>query len=173
MMGSCAFAAGVDERIDIGSRTADAAMRRLKSSLMEAIAKAGSPEKTIPFGHVAALPLTVEEISGKVVDVRRATLKARNPTNQANENEAAVLRRWTAIAERGEKIPAFETAEEGNFLHYYRPLKVEPMCLTCHGAESSLSPGVRKELKKQYPSDRATGYKAGDLRGLIHVIVKK
>ncbi len=167
------FAAGVDERIEVASRTADAAMRRLKSSLMDGIAKAGSPEKTIPFCHSAALPLTVEEVSGKIVDVRRATLKARNPTNQANEGEGAVLRRWSALAEKGEKIPAFETTVEGNFLHYYRLLKIEPMCLMCHGAESSLTPAIRAELKKHYPNDPATGYKSGDLRGLIHVVVKK
>ncbi len=167
------FAASSDDRIEIAAKAADAALKRLKSAMLEKMAADGSPEKAIPFCHVSAQPMTIEEISGKVVDVRRATLKARNSKNMASETEAGILRRWSALKEKGQKIPEYETAIEKNFLHYYRPLKIEAMCLACHGTESTLSPGVVKVLKEKYPNDQATGYQEGDLRGLIHVTVKQ
>jgi len=173
LISSSVFAANVDDRIDIASRTADAALKRLKSAMLEQMSNEGTPEKAIPFCHVSAQPMTAEEISGRVVDVRRATLKTRNSKNLASKTEAGILRRWSTLQEKGEKIPEYETAVEKNLLHYYRPLKIEAMCLACHGAEATLSPGVVKILKEKYPNDKATGYQEGDLRGMIHVVVKK
>ena len=39
------------------------------------------------------------------------------------------------------------------------------MCLTCHGPVEAIPPEVRAVLRKRYPSDQATGYSVGDLRG--------
>jgi hypothetical protein len=35
-----------------------------------------------------------------------------------------------------------------------------------------MSEQVRREIAAAYPNDRATGYKAGDFRGIISVFVK-
>jgi hypothetical protein len=43
------------------------------------------------------------------------------------------------------------------------------LCLACHGQVSSLDPAVRAVLAERYPADRATGYRAGDLRGAVSV----
>ncbi len=56
-----------------------------------------------------------------------------------------------------------------SFYRYYRPLKVGKVCLTCHGPVETLDPELRKTLKELYPEDRATGYRAGDLRGVVSV----
>jgi hypothetical protein len=41
------------------------------------------------------------------------------------------------------------------------------MCLSCHGDLNTISPEVKEVLKKEYPQDRATGYKINDLRGAV------
>jgi hypothetical protein len=51
----------------------------------------------------------------------------------------------------------------------YRPVGVAPPCLACHGPADTLAPGVRTKLAALYPSDQATGYAAGQWRGLLRV----
>ena len=48
---------------------------------------------------------------------------------------------------------------------YVEPLFVQPLCVTCHG--SALAPDLEKKLAELYPSDQATGYAAGDFRGVF------
>jgi hypothetical protein len=43
--------------------------------------------------------------------------------------------------------------------------------MACHGPQESMSPELQKLLKERYPSDQATGYAAGQWRGLIRVSV--
>jgi hypothetical protein len=52
-------------------------------------------------------------------------------------------------------------------LRFYRTLRTAPMCLQCHGTD--VAPEVRELLEARYPEDRATGYEAGEFRGLIRV----
>ena len=42
-----------------------------------------------------------------------------------------------------------------------------PLCLQCHGApDQDIAPATLTAIRKLYPDDKATGYKAGELRGL-------
>jgi hypothetical protein len=45
------------------------------------------------------------------------------------------------------------------------PIVVQPMCVTCHGAD--VAPDLRAKIEELYPDDQATGYAAGDLRGIF------
>ena len=58
-------------------------------------------------------------------------------------------------------------------LRYYRPLTIAPPCLNCHGDPVDMDPRVVEVLQASYPDDQATGYEAGDLRGLIRVSVSE
>jgi hypothetical protein len=40
-------------------------------------------------------------------------------------------------------------------------------CLACHG--EGIAPEVKAQLAKDYPHDRSTGYKVGDVRGAVSV----
>jgi hypothetical protein len=49
---------------------------------------------------------------------------------------------------------------------YYRfmePIVVQPNCLLCHGPISQIPEEIGAALRKQYPFDAATGYRAGEL----------
>jgi len=50
---------------------------------------------------------------------------------------------------------------------YAEPIIVQPMCLTCHGSE--LDAGVAEQIAELYPEDQATGFSAGDFRGVFWV----
>jgi hypothetical protein len=46
-------------------------------------------------------------------------------------------------------------------------------CSTCHGSPSWQPTDVAATLKQAYPTDQATGFATGDLRGWIWVEVPK
>jgi hypothetical protein len=50
---------------------------------------------------------------------------------------------------------------------YVEPIFIQPLCVTCHGAE--LTPDLQAKLGELYPDDQATGYAAGDFRGVFWV----
>jgi integrase len=58
---------------------------------------------------------------------------------------------------------------DGGRTGYVEPLATAPMCLACHG--ESIEPAVAAKLAALYPDDRATGFRAGELRGLAWVEV--
>ena len=44
---------------------------------------------------------------------------------------------------------------------------MQPLCLTCHGTE--LDPAIAAQIAASYPADEATGFAAGDFRGVFWV----
>lgn len=55
------------------------------------------------------------------------------------------------------------------YFRYTKGIRVQALCLKCHGQEQDISPNVKKLLNEHYPDDRATGYNVGDLRGTISI----
>jgi len=41
-------------------------------------------------------------------------------------------------------------------------------CLKCHG--QNIAPEITAKLKENYPDDKATGFKLGDVRGAFSII---
>lgn len=109
------------------------------------------------------------------LEIRRVSLRARNPKDQPDEWEAAKLREWEKTHKPGgPPDEVFEVVEEGGrrYARYMRPIVVQAMCLGCHGMRESMAEEVRQVLDERYPRDRATGYKAGDLRGAFSVTMR-
>jgi hypothetical protein len=46
-----------------------------------------------------------------------------------------------------------------------RAIVLAPPCLACHGAPERMTDETHRALETHYPADRATGYRAGELRG--------
>ena len=54
---------------------------------------------------------------------------------------------------------------------FYKPIVINnEACLKCHG---NVEGDLAKVIKATYPEDRATGYKMGDLRGMIAVTIER
>jgi hypothetical protein len=107
------------------------------------------------------------------VMVRRVGTRLRNPANAPDSVERLVLARFAAtIAEGGAPTDtAFVvgTSAGGNELRFLRPVRVQELCLGCHGPADQLGPEVRQVIVARYPEDQATGYAVGELRGAVSV----
>jgi len=105
----------------------------------------------------------------------RVSNKVRNPLlGMPDAWELNVLSEFEARASRGESYQnmiAGEVVEEGG-ARYYRFMKaigVKPVCLICHGDKDTIPAGVKAGLAAEYPMDRATGYRQGELRGAVSI----
>jgi hypothetical protein len=104
---------------------------------------------------------------------RRVSLRYRNGLNQPDPFEERLLREWQGLPPSKE-LPAesstVQTDSQGKrHLRYWQPIRVQAMCLTCHGDPAGIPAEVKQILASRYPKDLATGYKAGDLRGAVSV----
>jgi len=65
--------------------------------------------------------------------------------------------------------------QAGNSITYYKAIIIAmPTCLKCHGeTQTDISPEVLAVINQKYPADKATGYHAGELRGLWKIKMTK
>ena len=79
-------------------------------------------------------------------------------------------------AEAGEALAGMERVERvetdgGQLLRYMKAIPVGEVCLTCHGGK--LDPSLAAEIARLYPTDRATGFAAGQLRGAFTITKRR
>ena len=109
-----------------------------------------------------AAPAIAESLSVDGVVMGRSSHKLRNPANAAPDWVAPAIDDYLA----GQTQPVSVDLENGRH-GYIEPIMTQPMCLTCHGPE--LQPEVAQKLAELYPEDEATGFAAGDFRGVFWV----
>ncbi|MCG6925161.1 MAG: DUF3365 domain-containing protein [Acidobacteria bacterium] len=105
-------------------------------------------------------------------DIRRVTLRRRNPENEPDDYERAVLESFDRLPiEARAKAEHWEVVTEDGqeSLRYLKPLVTGALCLTCHGDPATMAPAVTQALGQHYPDDRATGFHVGDVRGAITI----
>jgi len=136
--------------------------------------KASGPEGAMKVCGYQARALAEEVSARQGVKVRRTALRLRNPKNAPDAYERALLERLQEQSRTG-KLPEglFEASEiDGKKVYRYaKPLTVGPVCLACHGSPAEISGEVQGLLKERYPEDQATGYRGGDLRGIVSVVI--
>ncbi|MDR5640194.1 MULTISPECIES: DUF3365 domain-containing protein [unclassified Thermosynechococcus] len=95
--------------------------------------------------------------------LRQVALKYRNPNHAPRTAlEVQALNRF----DNNRQLQAFwQTDAEG--VHYFRRIDVQASCLACHGAKNR-RPAF---IQEKYPSDRAYGFRVGDLRGMYAVTI--
>lgn len=159
--------------LEKGRAAARALDETLRKKMERSIREVGPSESVVVCVYQAqALAGEVEATQG--VRVRRTSLKLRNPRNAPDAYEKALLVRLEELRKEG-KLPVEileERRTDGERVYRYaKPLLVESMCLTCHGRGEEIPDEVRRELQVRYPHDVATGYKLGDLRGIVTVVI--
>jgi hypothetical protein len=127
----------------------------LKSGLAE------GPAEAIQVCRVKA-PGIADALSVDGVRMGRSSHKLRNPDNTAPEWVSPIMQAY--LDEPSSRKPR-AVALPDNRWGYVEPIVVQPLCLTCHGSE--LAPEVAGQISELYPEDRATGFEAGDLRGVF------
>ncbi len=148
--------------------------KQLKSSLVEAMTKEG-PEMAMRVCSDKAVQVGNETARQTGWSVRRVTTKARNPLNMPDAYETATLGDFAKVLASGKDDAArYEVVTEGGvrYARFMKALKIEPVCLTCHGVNEAVAPGVRDRLAKLYPHDQARDYQLNELRGALSIKIK-
>jgi len=140
----------------------DALKQRLGGRLKAAL-RAEGPGKAISICQEAAPSIAASVGREQGLRIGRTSFKLRNPENDAPTWAAA------AIAARSEEPVWYE--RPGGGLAGLLPIRTGALCMKCHGPVPTLAEPVRTALAAHYPDDRATGFRAGSLRGWFWVDV--
>lgn len=154
---------------DRSNAAADLFQGRLQSELRRALA-AGGPVGAVGVCAEAAPSIAADVSEQSGFDVRRVSLRPRNPGAATN---AQLSVRLQSLAEMpldpaGRPATVRWTEGEGTLVTHFAMRAVvmqDQPCSACHG--STIAPAVRAAITERYPNDRATGFRAGELRGAI------
>lgn len=164
-------AANIDEKVANARTVADGLFQRVRGLLLEKIKDGNFAEAAEVCSNVAQ-QMTKDYAEEKGISVHRVSLKLRNSLNRPDKFEKKRLKIFEReIAENQTASEYYEIVEKDDeqILRYMKPVIIQEMCLKCHGSESQIPADVRRILAVNYPKDRATGYKLGDVRGAISV----
>ncbi len=143
----------------------------LKPKLVKALNEGGVNHAVKVCSEEA--PAIAELLSKKTNwQVNRVSLKARNnKTAKPDLWETAVLKEFDQRQAQGEKAKSMAKAEIiKNEFRFMKAQGTAPLCLTCHGTE--LTNETKSALEHYYPSDNATGYTLGQIRGAFSLTKK-
>jgi hypothetical protein len=98
----------------------------------------------------------------------RTSRRLRNPANAPAAWMEPLLDRYSADA----ALTAGQAVRvDAHTIGYVEPIRVQPMCLVCHG--DAIVPEIAERLDALYPDDDARGFREGDFRGLFWVTVQE
>lgn len=159
--------------LEKGKLAASATFAALSQQLQKAV-KAGGVPNAIQYCNTAAYPITNSLSQIYQAQIRRTSTKNRNPRNVPSTIEKAVLVDYAAKIDAGKSIkPIVKTLDEHNIV-FYAPIFANDFCLKCHGKiGETLADTDYQLIQKYYPKDKASGYIAGELRGIWSIQFKK
>ncbi len=147
----------------------------LKSELQAKMKEDPSGVSAAAFCAGSAENLT-KEVNAKLpkyASVRRTALKTRSEANAPDATDIGVMESFQSeIASKtfNPQSP-IKVVSVGETTRVYKPLVMEAACLKCHG--ESISAEINTMIHKQYPNDKAIGFKEGELRGVIVAEIQK
>ena len=165
LLGACSEPpAPVVDAVDPATRGAEL-LGPFKSELMQALSSGmqEGPAAAIEICSEVA-PGIASSLSVDGVRMGRSSHKLRNPANVPPEWLEPLIAAYASGT--GEMQPQTVALGDGRS-GYAEPIRVQPLCLTCHGTE--LDPGIAAQIAENYPADEATGFSEGDFRGVFWV----
>lgn len=161
-----------DEQLLSKARAASMTLgKALKGRLSQAM-KTGGPEKALAVCNLEALPITKQVSEQLGAEVTRTSLKPRSSANAPDKWELKGLKVLQQMNQKGKPLPQLEwgeryTHEGKSWFRYLKAIPTQAVCLTCHGRQ--IKPELASKINELYPSDKATGYQLGQLRGAFSV----
>ncbi len=164
----------LNDIIHIGQKSSKLLLKTLGSNMKKNM-KAGGPMKALDFCSQEAYNLT-EKINKRLpkgVRIKRISVNFRNPTNKPEADEIVILNALEKLKDAKVILPKQIVQEvDTKTFKYYKPLVINnKVCLQCHGDIKNID--LKRAIEQRYPTDRATHYKMGDLRGAVVVTIKK
>jgi uncharacterized lipoprotein len=157
---------------DDARKTAGSLIQQLGGELKQALGAQG-PEGAISVCKDKAPTIATSLSKSSGFEVKRVSPKNRNPKGVPDAWEAKAqgdLEKRLAAGEKPETLDTWQvvkTSSGGQEFRYAKALVVQPVCLTCHG--ENIPDGVKARLGAEYPADKATGYSAGMVRGIVSI----
>ena len=153
--------------VELGKEIAGKSFIALSTALQSVMQSEG-PEAAIQYCNVHAIPLIDSLSQAHQAEIKRTSLRVRNPADAPNQEEITVLNEFETMVSNGDTPMA---KMEGNT--FYAPIFMQEACLLCHGVPGEkLSFDLHTKILALYPSDAAFGYQAGDLRGMWSITFK-
>jgi c-di-GMP phosphodiesterase len=117
-------------------------------------------ETTFNFLPVKTMNEMSDIFSKRNIDAKIQTVsdRPRNKINLANERQKKLIEYFKTHKEK----PYIFKKENGKF-YYSQPLKINKLCLKCHGEREKAPLIIRENYNTAY------GYKLGDVRGIIDI----
>jgi hypothetical protein len=143
----------------------DALLRELDSGLEK-----GGPARAIKSCHIDAAWVAQRVGRQEGIAAGRTGDRLRNPLNAPKPWAAPMVA--ANAGRRAADVDGF-AVDLGDRLGVLRPIAQRPSCAACHGRDHQLSTAIREELRDRYPSDRATGFMEGEIRGWYWVEIPK
>lgn len=144
-------------------------------SAMQKEMKAGGPMAAAKVCSELAPQITSQISRDKGWKVTRVGARVRNPMlGIADRGEQEVLKKFQERKSKGESFEKMAYAEivdepNGKYFRFMKAIGVKGQCLACHGGSTAIKQEVKDMLAKNYPHDKAKGYKVGDLRGAVSI----
>lgn len=158
-----------DSLINLGNEITQATFESLRGELQSALQQGGI-ENALRYCNVNARPLTDSMSRAYDVSIKRISNKNRNPDNSASAFETDLINRYEE--EIDNRVPQLLRSRKE--MIFYKPIITQAMCLNCHGTPGKeLLSEHHKIIQSLYPSDKATGYREGSVRGLWKVVFVK
>ena len=164
----------VKQRAQASKQVAQQFVKQLGGHLKKEM-KANGPVQAIKVCKEVAPGIANQLSIDNGWSISRVSSKVRNPSSGLPDKwESEVLAEFEALVADGGKFSDMKKTavveENGkSYFRFMKPIPVQPVCLSCHGGKEDVSADVSAELAKQYPFDKATGYKLGELRGAISI----
>ena len=145
---------------------ADQFQTQLQGELKAAL-QAGGPIKALSVCHEAAPAIAADLSNQSGAEVRRISLKPRNPGAAVQGEMLENLTALNAAPMKDGKPATMQWSSNGQ-THWIRaiPMQEKP-CAACHG--TNIAPEVKAKIAELYPDDTAVGFKPGEMRGAIAI----
>ena len=143
---------------------------QLKQALQTAMQE-GGPAAAVAVCQTKAPQIAADLSAETGCDISRTSLNVRNPANQPQDWQQAVLHDFEQQKQAGTPVSELQfvaVSDDGDSLRMMKAIGTEPVCLTCHGEK--IDPGLQADINRLYPADQATGFQQGDIRGAFSVI---
>lgn len=144
-----------------GSQAVNQVSSTFSTRLHEAMASSGL-DGAVQVCSEEAQGMTALAGASTGAKVGRVGTRLRNPNNTGPDWVQAYLK--SVEGKVAADAPGLSEVH-GDTARVIKPIAVQSTCLSCHG--SDIDPGVQAVLSERYPEDKATGYREGELRGVI------
>jgi len=148
--------------VEVVKARAAETLQPFKMQLMQAL-QGGMAEGAVNAIDACRLqaPAIVEAVTPEGWALGRTSHRVRNSDNAPNAWQRHWINHYLASDDREPQVIELD----GGDVAYVEPIMTAPMCGACHG--SDLSSDVQAALVEHYPDDEATGFTAGELRGIF------